>query len=323
MKKIKWGIIGLGDIAHQFASQFESAHAELAAVGSRTLQKAFDFSDKHGINKAYGSYQELAYDPEIDIVYVATPNSSHYKDMLMLLKAGKHVFCEKPIALNQKQLSTVLALADKKNLLVAEAMTIYHMPLFKELKNTIQTGKYGKVLRVHASFGIKPPFDPANRFYSPELGGGALLDIGVYPLSFIRYFLSSQPDAGSTTVKLNSTGVDEESTFSFSNRQGEVGTASLSFRSRMSNQGVIVCENARITVSNYPRATCARVTYTDGTFEDIKNGQSSRALTYEIDSISRTLLSESDLTSLSLTKDVNELINWAAEEWHMSWVFKD
>lgn len=323
MKKIKWGIIGLGDIAHQFASQFESSHAELAGVASRTLQKAFEFSKKYNVNKAYGSYQELAYDPDIDIVYVATPNSSHYKDMLMLLKAGKHVFCEKSITLNQKQLDTVLDLADKKNLLVAEAMTIYHMPLYREIKRSIASNKYGQVMMVHTLFGSKPPYDPANRFYSPELGGGALLDIGVYALSFIRYFMSSQPDERLTTVTLNKTGVDEESTFHLKNTHGEVGTATLSLRALMPNQGIIVCEEAYITVQDYPRGTLARVTYTDGTSEEIRAGKNSRALTYEIEAVTQTLLSETDHTSLSLTKDVNELIDWAAKEWGMSWVFKD
>ncbi|OJF91562.1 Gfo/Idh/MocA family protein [Alkalibacterium sp. 20] len=323
MKIINWGIIGLGDIAHQFASQFESDNANLLGVASRTLQKAFEFSKKHDIKKAYGSYEELAYDPEIDIVYIATPNSSHYADMLMLLKAGKHVLCEKPITLNRTQLNTVLNVAQSKNLLCAEAMTIYHMPLYKELKTNIQGNKYGKLKMIHTLFGNKQVSDPTNRFYDPDLGGGALLDIGVYALSFIRYFLSSQPEVKQTTVLLNETGVDESSSFHFRNKQGEIGTAALSFIANMPIQGVIVCENAYITVSDYPRASKATVTYSNGTTEEINLGDSSKALTYEIQAISQTLLSENDFSFLSLTRDVNELIDWAAKEWEMSWVFKD
>ncbi|MFO8068563.1 MAG: Gfo/Idh/MocA family oxidoreductase [Alkalibacterium sp.] len=320
MKKINWGIIGLGDIAHQFASQFDSDNANLLGVASHTLQKAFEFSKKYEVKKAYGSYEELAYDPEIDIVYVATPNSYHYADMLMLLKAGKHVLCEKPITLNRTQLNTVLKVAQTKNLLVAEAMTIYHMPLHQKIKSNIQTNKYGKLKMIHTFFGSKQTVDPTDRFYDPDLGGGALLDIGVYALSFIRYFLSSQPDERQTAVSLNKTGVDDSSTFHFRNKQDEIGTAALSFQATMPIQGVIVCEKAYITVTDFPRASQAIVTYSNGSTEEINLGDSSKALTYEIQAISQTLLSESDFSFLSLTRDVNELIDWAAKEWDMSWI---
>lgn len=323
MKKIKWGIIGLGEIAHQFASQFESDHAELTSVASRTLQQAYDFSQIYNVKNAYGSYEELAYDPEIDVVYVATPNSYHYENMLMLLKAGKHVLCEKSIALNQKQLTTVLELAESKKLIIAEAMTLYHMPLFKELKQNIAVDKYGKVIMVHALFGSKPTFDPTNRFYSPELGGGALLDIGVYALSFIRFFLSSQPVVRQTTVSFSETRVDMNSAFHFKNKQGQIATASLSFQSEMPVQGIIICEHAYIEVQNYPRATHAIVTYSDGTTEEVNCGDTEKALTYEIEAITQTLLSENNYTSIRLTKDVNALIDWAAKEWDMGWIFDD
>ncbi|WP_423189894.1 Gfo/Idh/MocA family protein [Alkalibacterium sp. f15] len=323
MKIINWGIIGLGDIAHQFASQFESDNANLLGVASSTLQKAFEFSKKYDVKKAYGSYEELAYDPEIDIVYIATPNSSHYTDILTLLKAGKHVLCEKPITLNSTQLNMVLKVAQSKNLLCAEAMTIYHMPLYKQIKSNIQANKYGKLMMIHTLFGSKQTYDPTNRFYNPDLGGGALLDIGVYALSFIRYFLSSQPEIKQTTVSFNKTGVDENSTFHFRNKQGEIGTAALSFQANMPIQGVIVCEKAYITVSDFPRASQAIVNYPNGLTEEINMGNRSKALNYEIQAISQTLLSENDFSYISLTRDVNELIDWAAKEWDMSWVFKD
>lgn len=323
MHKIKWGIIGLGAIAYQFASQFEDEQAELVGVASRTLQKAYDFAARFNVKKAYGTYEELAFDPEIDILYIATPNQSHYTDMLMALKAGKHVFCEKPITLNKQQLDEVLTLARSKDLLVAEAMTIYHMPLYKELKRNIEAGKYGKLTMIHTQLGVKQIKDPANRFYSPDLGGGALLDIGVYALSFIRYFLSSQPYERQTSVTMSKTGVDETSAFLFKNDQGEIATASLSFQAYMPSHAALVCEHAHISVSDFPRAAQALITFNDGSTETINSGSSSKALTYEINAITQTLLSENDLTSLAFTQDVNELIDWAAREWRMSRIFTE
>lgn len=315
-------MIGLGEIAHQFAQSFQSEKAELIAVGSRTLQKAYEFSELYNIPKAYGNYEELAYDPEIDIVYLATPNSYHKDNMLMLLKAGKHILCEKAITLNKEELDEVLAIAEKKELIVAEAMTIYHMPLYAHLKKRIASNEFGKLKMVHTLFGSLKPNDATNRFFNPELGGGALLDIGVYALSFMRYFLSSQPTHKQTMVSLHESGVDERSNFQFSNQDGEMSTVSLSFRSKMPKQGVIVCEEAYITVLDYPRADKAVITFSDGTTETVQSGDHDKALNYEIEDLSETLLSQKDFTHIGLTKDVNALMDWAAHEWKMEWLFK-
>ncbi|WP_368645124.1 Gfo/Idh/MocA family protein [Alkalibacterium putridalgicola] len=141
MRKINWGIIGSGKIADQFASQFKDDQAELTGIASQTLQKAFEFSTRFNIKKAYGTYEELAFDPEIDILYMATPNHTLYKNILMTLNAGKHAFYENSIALNSQQLNEVLTLARKKHLLAVDALTIHHMPLYNELKQEIETGQ--------------------------------------------------------------------------------------------------------------------------------------------------------------------------------------
>lgn len=322
MKKIKWGIVGLGSIAHSFAESFQSEHAELVAVASRTTQKAFDFSKEYGIPKAYGNYGQLAYDPEIDIVYLSTPNSMHKENMLLLLKAGKHILCEKAITMTKDELDEVLALAEEKNLIVAEAMTIYHMPLMREIKARLLEGEFGSLKMVHALFGSLKEADPTNRFFNPDLGGGALLDIGVYVLSFVRYFLSSQPTSRQTMVSLYESGVDEKSSMILQNKEGELSTVSIAFRSKMPKQGLIICEDAFITINDYPRASQATITYPDGRVETIESGDSSQALNYEVENLTQTLLTGEDLTSLDLTKDVVELMDWAAKEWKMEWLTK-
>ena len=189
------------------ADSFKSDNAGLIAVASRTLQKAQDFASEYNVPKAYGHYEALCFDPDIDIVYLATPNSHHAENIKMVLNAGKHVLCEKAIVMNAAQLAEVMELAEEKNLIVAEAMTIYHMPLFKQLKSRIQTGEFGELKMVNAMFGSLKDSDPSMRFFNKELGGGALLDIGVYALSFVRYFLSSQPTDLQTMVNLYGTGV--------------------------------------------------------------------------------------------------------------------
>lgn len=320
-KKVKWGIIGLGNIAHEFAGAFKSDKAELVAVGSRTKDKAVLFSAQYNIPKAYGSYEELYADDEIDIIYLATPNSYHAENMMDILYAGKHVLCEKAITMNKSELDEVLKLAQEKKLIVAEAMTIYHMPIFKEIKKRIDSKEFGELKLASAYFGSLKEADPKNRFFNPDLGGGALLDIGVYALSFVQYFLNSKPMKVNTLVQLYETGVDEISTISYSTEDGTLGNVTLSFRGKLPKQGVIVCENAYITILDYPRANQAIITYSDGETEIIKAGKEKNALRYEMENISEMILSNKDLSEIKNTISVNDLMDRTAAKWKMNWIF--
>lgn len=321
-QKVRWGIIGLGGIANDFAQAFESNQAELVAVGSRTLDKAQDFADKYDIPKAYGNYEELYADEEIDIIYLATPNSYHAENMKDILNAGKHVLCEKAITMNKKELDEVLALALEKDLIVAEAMTIFHMPLYQEIKRRIDQNEFGKLKLATSYFGSLKEDDPTNRFFNPDLGGGALLDIGVYALSFVQYFLDADPEEFSTIVKFFETGVDEMSTISYSTTKGTLGNVTLAFRGKLPKQGVVVCEDAYITFMNYPRADEAIITYPDGKTEVVKSGDTAQALKYEMENITEMILSGKDLSEIENTKRVNALMDQAASEWEMDWVFE-
>ncbi|WP_027107946.1 Gfo/Idh/MocA family protein [Lacticigenium naphthae] len=318
MRKIKWGIIGLGDIAHSFAENFSVENAELVAVGSRNLQKAQDFAEKHAIPKAYGSYEGCFYDPDIDVIYIATPNSFHYEHILAALKQKKHVFSEKAMMVNYSEFTEAINCAKENNVLLAEAMTIYHMPLYQLLKKKIQQNDFGKLKMVHALFGSYKPADENNRFFNPDLGGGALLDIGVYALSFIRYFMSSNPDILSTTVDLYPTGVDEQSSTLLKNKENEVGTLSLSFRAKMPKQGVIVCEDAYITITDYPRADKATITYSNGKSETITAGDTKEAMKYEIQAFTDAVANDSSGPYMDLTEDVTKIMDTLSREWDMN-----
>lgn len=320
-KKIKWGIIGLGSIAHEFAGVFQSDRAELVAVGSRSKEKAAAFAKEYNVPNAYSSYEELYQDETIDVIYLATPNSYHAENMLDILQAGKHVLCEKAITMNQAELNEVLKLADEKDLIVAEAMTIYHMPIFQEMKQRIDAQEFGDLKLATAYFGSLKEADPQNRFFNPDLGGGALLDIGVYALSFVQYFLDADPVKLKTLVQLYETGVDEMSTISYTTEEETLGNVTLSFRGRLPKQGVVVCEKAYITFMDYPRTSQAIITYPDGATEVVSAGKETEALRYEMENISQMIQDGTDRSNLHNTIQVNKLMDQVAQKWEMNWIF--
>ncbi|MFL2133734.1 Gfo/Idh/MocA family protein [Desemzia sp. FAM 24101] len=322
MTTINWGIIGLGDIASSFAAAFNVENATLLAAASRNLDKANAFAEKHSIPKAYGNYEEMLFDPDIDVIYIATPHSHHAQYILKSLKAGKHVLCEKAITMSNKELDEALALAKEKELVLTEAMTIYHMPLFHKLKDIIATGKLGKLKMIQASFGSLKEADPTNRFFNKDIAGGALLDIGVYALAFTRFFLSSQPTEILTTMNPYETGVDEQSAIILKNKDNEIAVVSLTFRAKMPKVGIVAFENGYITVQDYPRASKATITYPDGTSEEIDAGDSAEALNYEIDLMTQNVLHKTPNVNMPLTHGVMEIMDNLREQWGLTYDFE-
>ena len=182
-KIIRWGIIGLGNIANKFAADLVTmADAKLVAVASRNIEKANDFSKKYNATKAYSSYEELAKDTEVDAVYIATPHSFHKEHTMLCLKNKKAVLCEKPFAMNLQEVEEMIALAKENNVLLMEALWTYFLPHYKYVLEVIKNEKFGKLLNIEADFGFTTPFDESSRLFKKEVGGGSLLDIGIYPI---------------------------------------------------------------------------------------------------------------------------------------------
>ncbi|MDH6365190.1 putative dehydrogenase [Enterococcus sp. PF1-24] len=315
MKTYHWGIIGLGDIAQQFITQFQQEHAEITAVASRQIAKAEKIANQYQIPKAYGSYAELLADSEIDIIYIAVPNRQHIEHILLALEAGKHVLCEKAITMNQQELTAAKQLASEKNLILAEAMTIFTMPLYQQLKATVTSGKLGQLKMIQAPFGSYKEPDPTNRFFNPELAGGALLDIGTYAVSFARFFMNQQPTVVASAMLPFSTGVDEQSITILKNQQNEMATVSLTFQAKMPKIGIVACENAYITIPEYPRADQAEIIFNDGSKEFIEVGTSSQALNYEVSNFIDMVENNRPNTSLDLTTDVISLLDQMQQHW--------
>ena len=315
MKKYQWGIIGLGNIAHEFAEHFDQETSELAAVASRTIDKAEAFAQRYHIPKAYGSYQEMLNDQEIDIIYIAVPNRQHSQHIMEALAANKHVLCEKAITMNKKELTEAMKLAEEKNLVLAEAMTIFNMPLYQQLRSLIDTNKLGALKMIQAPFGSYKDPDPTNRFFNPELAGGALLDIGTYAVSFARFFLSSQPEVIASTMVPFETGVDEQSVTILRNKENELATISLTFQAKMPKVGIVAFEEGYITITDYPRADRAEIIFNDGTKEWFESGSTAQAMNYEIENMVKTIKGELPNRSLFLTHDVIEILDGMQKLW--------
>lgn len=315
MKKYQWGIIGLGNIAHEFAEHFDQETSELTAVASRTIDKAEAFAQRYHIPKAYGSYQEMLNDQEIDIIYIAVPNRQHSQHIMEALAANKHVLCEKAITMNKKELTEAMKLAEEKNLVLAEAMTIFNMPLYQQLRSLIDTNKLGALKMIQAPFGSYKDPDPTNRFFNPELAGGALLDIGTYAVSFARFFLSSQPEVIASTMVPFETGVDEQSVTILRNKENELATISLTFQAKMPKVGIVAFKEGYITITDYPRADRAEIIFNDGTKEWIESGSTAQAMNYEIENMVKTIKGELPNRSLFLTHDVIEILDGMQKLW--------
>ncbi len=215
MQTIRWGILGTGYIATLFADGLTVVDdAKLTAVGSRTQASANAFGDKWNIPHRYSSYEALAADPDVDVIYVSTPHPYHCENTLLCLNAGKHVLVEKPFALNARQSRQMIDLARQKRLFLMEAMWTRYIPAMVQVRQWLADGEIGDVELVRANLSFMAAYDPRHRLFAPELGGGALLDVGIYPVSF-AYMVLGSPKTICSTAALGKTGTDDRSSYFF------------------------------------------------------------------------------------------------------------
>ena len=186
MKNYNWATLGCGVIANELAAALKSRGQKLYSVANRTHEKAVAFAEKYGIEKVYNDIDELFKDENVDIIYISTPHNTHIKYLRKALAAGKHVLCEKSITLNSDELDEAISLAEKNHVVLAEAMTIFHMPIYKALLEKVNSGDLGELRLIQMNFGSYKEYNMNNRFFNRNLAGGAMLDIGVYALSFVR-----------------------------------------------------------------------------------------------------------------------------------------
>ena len=262
---VRWGILGTGKIARAFATALkETPGAVLAAVASRSIASAQAFADEFGVATAFGSYQALADALGIDIVYIATPHPIHAANATMLLHGGKAVLCEKPFTMNRLEAEKVIALAREKQLFLMEAMWTRFMPALAEVRRVIASGAIGKVHQVIADFGFTATKDPAHRVNNPDLGGGALLDLGIYPLSISAALLGPVKSVVAQ-AEMGETGVDIQTGFLMQHEGGGMSVCSCSFKVQTPAELTVAGELGYVRMNTqFHRTTTVTVTNDEG-----------------------------------------------------------
>lgn len=319
MKEYNWAVLGTGVIANETAAAMAKNGRRLYAVGNRMHEKAVAFAEKYGIEKVYDDFNDMFTDPDVDIIYITTPHNTHIDFMKKAIENKKHILVEKSITLNSDELSEAVELAKKNGVVIGEAMTIYHMPIFKELKKILDSDELGRVNLITANFGSFKPYDMSNRFFNRNLAGGAMLDIGVYALSLVRYFFDSSPNETLSQVKYAPTGVDEQSGLLLMNDEGQMASVMLSLHSKQPKRAMISCERGYIEIMEYPRAWEAKITDAEsGESRLVKAGKNEDALWYEIEDMEKSVSGE-DCMHLDYTEDVMHLMTSFRQEWNMKY----
>lgn len=313
-----WALLGTGGIAGRMAEEMEAGGRRFYSVGNRTREKAERFAQKHHVPKVYKDFSEMFTDDEVDIIYIATPHNTHIDFIIEALEHGKHVLAEKSITLNNRELDRAVRLAKKKQLVLAEAQTIYHMPVLKELRRRVLSGEFGAVSMIQVNFGSYKEYDMENRFYNKALAGGALLDIGVYAISLARYFMDSAPQEVTSKVRFAPSGADESSGIIMVNEQGQMAVLSVSLHAKQPKRAVISCDKAYIEIMEYPHGDEAVIVYTEsGVEETVELGEQGKALLYEMEDMERAVSGDETVMQLPLTIDVMNVMTGIRKEWGM------
>ncbi len=248
--KIRWGILGLGNIARKFAADLKLVdNAELLAVGSRDIEKAKLFAGDFAAAKAYGSYEELAADPDVDVIYIATPHSHHYNNVMLCLDNSKAILCEKAFAVNAGQAKKMISRAKEKNIFLMEALWTKFLPHHQRFMELLSEGIVGDVRSVLINFGFRPRVPVLSRLYDPELAGGTILDIGIYNV-FTAMSVLGRPDEIEAHMTPSPSGVDEQCAVLFKYNNGAMAQLFSSFSSDLPTEAEINGTKGRIKLNH-------------------------------------------------------------------------
>ncbi len=248
MKKLRWGVLSTGRIADWFCADFHQVKdAELTAVCSRTQSAADAFAEKHKIANAYCVYDDMLADPAIDAIYIGTPHTLHFDNASAALRAGKAVLCEKPLTVGALECRRLIDIAAETNAYLMEAMWTYFLPAMRRAKEWCDQGRIGDLLHIKTDFGYPIPFDPKQREYDSELGGGCLLEMGVYPIAIASYFAPGEPSLVEAVGAKAPNGVEDDVTAIF--KFGEItATIGASYRARLRNAAHIIGTDGYIVI---------------------------------------------------------------------------
>jgi predicted dehydrogenase len=319
VRKFRWGILGTGAIARQFIEGLRSLpEAEVLAVGSRSEASASEFADERGIPRLYASYDGLAADPDVDVVYVATPHPFHSGNAELCLEAGKAVLCEKPFTVNALEAERVVELARDRGLFLMEGMWTRFFPLMEKVRRLVSEGAIGEVRMLNVDFGFRTELDPASRLFDPALGGGALLDVGVYCVSLASMILG-KPSGSVGLSHLGETGVDEQASMVLKHEEGRLASLSIGIRTATPQEATIMGTEGYLRVhSPWWRPTSMTVSRPGEEGETVEAPVSGNGFNYEAAEVMRCIeagKTESDIMPLDETLSVMRTMDGIRAAW--------
>ena len=327
MKKIKWGIISTGTIAHNFAKTVSAMDEEVTihAVASRGLEKASSFAKEYNIPKAYGSYEDLVQDDEIDIVYIGTPHSFHYENMLLCLENGKNILCEKSFTVTAREAASIYEIARARNLFVMEGIWSKYLPIYRELEKVLDDGLIGDVRIVTAQYGYSVDEARAKRKFDPNLAGGTLLDIGVYAIGFAAMILGYEPKSIESLVHLNDVGTDDYSSVLLQYENGAIAQLTTAIQTNIPTLASIYGSKGHINIPEFKDPTMFKVNLDDGTSYKVERDFEVNGFEYEIREAQNCLV-ENKQCSYIMTPEqsiaVMQIMDNVREIWGMKFPFE-
>jgi len=309
----RWGILGLGRIAHKFVQDLLTVEgAVLHAVAASDQERANEFGQQYGATHIYGSYEQLLTCPDLDVVYIATRHVQHRDNTLMLLNASIPVLCEKPFGMDAGQVNQMVETARTKNVFLMEALWSRFMPTILKAYDLIQAGAIGRVRLVRADFGFPAPFNPDGRLFNKELGGGALLDIGIYPL-FLSYLMLGKPTTIRAAATFGPTGVDEQCGMTLTYADGALAILDSTLLVKTDMVGVIYGETGTIRIhGRFHESQSMTLEREDGSTELFSADRQTFGYEYEIRHVMQCLeegRTESPLWSLDNSVDLINLLD--------------
>ncbi|OBQ52850.1 Gfo/Idh/MocA family oxidoreductase [Tamlana sp. s12] len=306
-KIINWGIIGLGKIANKFATDLQTVPgAKLYAVASRSIEKAKDFAEKYDATKTYASYEQLAKDDNIDAVYIATPHALHKENTLLCLEHGIAVLCEKPFAMNAEEVTTMIAVAQSKNVLLMEALWTYFLPHYQFVLDAVKNNTYGKLLKLEADFGFYRDFDNSSRLFNKSLGGGSLLDIGIYPIfaALSTLGLPNKIEAEATYFK---NGADASCDMTFKYEDGAIAKLKSSLVEDLKTEAIFSFEKATVKLNTMFHQPSTITLYTENEEKTLDFDYKTIGYNYEtihFNNLLRQGKTESDVMTFAFSKQL-------------------
>jgi predicted dehydrogenase len=306
-EKVKWAILGAGKIAHKFAQDIKAVpDAELVAVASRDKERAAQFAAQYNIPTTL-SYDELYASTSADAVYIATTHNFHCEQSIACMEGGKAVLCEKPIAISDSEAAQMTACADKNGVFLMEALWTYFLPAMQQARTWVSEGKIGTIKTIHADFCYEMEYNPEGRLFNPLLAGGALLDLGIYPVALATYFMDNKPDDIKATAFMSNTAVDESTTMMFRYPQANAFLYA-SMRDRSQNKARIVGTEGHIEIPEFFKAQSAQLFNKEGKQIDaFTDGRTTWGYDYEIREATACILRGEKQSSVVPHRRSNEL----------------